>query len=37
MKQEEIERLAEKIKIDRAAINHERILTDELLSTMSAY
>ena len=28
MKQEEIERLAEKIKIDRAAINHERILTD---------
>ena len=28
MKQEEIERLAEKISIDRAAIDHARILTD---------
>ena len=28
MKQEEIERLAEKISINRAAIDHERILTD---------
>jgi hypothetical protein len=38
MKQEEIERLAEKISIDRAAIDHERILSDAeaaLASSMS--